>query len=613
MPEEPFGKVLKVDLAKEETDVLDYSDDAKRFLGGSGLACKILHDMISDPGTLDPLSPENLIAFMTGPLTGTSAPAFSRYAVCSKSPMTNGWGEATSGGFFPAELRKTGYDGLLFIGKSEKPVHFILRNEKALFEDASDLWELNTYETSEKILEKYPNSMQTACIGPAGENLVRYACIINDITSKGREGVAGRTGMGAVMGSKNLKAVSVSGDKKIRTLAEDYDDLAKEVFKKVSLSFRSKFFSQGGTAGYVDMGVGMGDLPTKYWTTGVFEDASNLGGGTIRDEILKDTKACYMCPVGCGRWVQVKGEDYQFEGKGPEYESVAALGSLCGISDLEAVSYAHHRCDELGMDVISTGACIAFCIFLFKEGILDEGDIGMELDWNKPSALIELLEMIAKREGIGDDLAEGMVRFAEKYGATEFETTVKSLEVPMHDPRAFHSMAVTYATSPRGACHQRGDTYQVHLGDVQEELGIEMIDRFAKEGAGELAAKRQNFRTIYNSLVACEFGDHEVEDLISLIEKSIGLELDEGEFMKTGERIINLKRIFNLECGFGAEDDKLPEFLLKSVEGGSEGKVPDLDEMLEEYYEFRDWDKKSGEPEKRKLKELGLEDIGEDL
>lgn len=642
------GKILRVDLSNKEVKEEELERKyVRNFLGGTALAARYMHDLADSD--VDPLSPENPLIFMAGPLTGTGAPNSSRHAVCSYSPLTGIWGEGTSGGEFGMKLKMAGWDGIIVEGSADETVYLAVEDDEVEIENGSELEGLDTYETQEVIKKEMEKTASISCIGAAGENLVSYACIIND---EGR--VLGRCGMGAVMGSKNLKAVGVAGTSRPALDDEDeFKDLTREIFSrsdtglepffasdfvqetsqkiiplissipnsllnlasgKVMENVYSKFVEYFGTASWVGIGEAHGDLPVKYFTESEFEGTSEIDGFTMRREILTDNYNCPACTVGCGRKIELDGDKYELDhDDGPEYETIASMGSLLMIDDLEAIAYLNEICNEYGVDTISTGVSIGFALHLFEKGIIDEDEVGFALEWGEPDIVIKLIDMMVEREGFGEILAQGVREMGEKYGAEDEAAHVKGLEMPMHDSRAFHSMAVTYATSPRGACHNRGDTFMFHLLGGREEIGVESIDRFEKEGAGELAAKVQDLRELYNSAPICEFANPGVEVIQDLINFSTGMEYSIDDLMKIGERSRNMKRILNMRRGVTTDDDKLQDIMLRPIGGGTKDKVPDVDYMLSEYYKYRGWDEETGRPEKERLEELDLESfISED-
>ncbi|MFX1487093.1 MAG: aldehyde ferredoxin oxidoreductase family protein [Promethearchaeota archaeon] len=606
------SRILRVDLSKgkiseEKTD----KRLTKKFLGGSGLACGILYDMIDE--NTNPLGPENPLIFMTGPLTGTIAPSCGRYCVCAKSPLTGIWGESNSGGRFGPMLKFSGFDGIIATGRSKKPVYLLVIDGTPELRSAKSLMGKTTFETQELIIEETGEKrMSVACIGPAGENLVKYAAIVNDgRKGVGRKGVAGRTGMGAVMGSKSLKAVATVGSRRVQLAEyEEFRKAAKEANAIVSEATSTDMYKQVGTGGFVDMAQEIGSMPNKYFTSGVFEGAGRISGSTMTETILIRNSACYGCQIGCGRVIEVKEGKYALpETDGPEYETLCAFGSLILNDNLEGLAYANYLCNAYGIDTISCGSTIAFATYLYDKGKISRSDTrGIELNWGDVDTAILLIRMIAERRGFGRTLSEGVKRIAEKYDATDYAAEVKGLEIPFHDPRGFFGMALCYSTSPRGACHLNGDLFMVDLGQEFPELGIVSGDRFDEEDKHFVVTKAQNWRTVYNSMIMCQFCNPPPGTIARLLTYSTGQKYDIGDLDLLGERIFNLKRCLNVKLGTSCKDDYLTRIMLTPLkDGGTEGRVPDLQKMLEKYYELRQWDRKTGKPTKEKLEQLDLQ------
>ena len=601
-----MGKLLVVDLSNGKIEDEPLNEDyVRRFIGGSGLACRYLYDMV-DADT-DPLGPENPLLFMAGPLTGTRAPSCGRFVICARSPLTDLWGEANSGGFFGPEMRFAGYDGIVVKGQSPEPVYLRVEDGRAELRSASHLWGKSTYETQALIREELGDEkIRVACIGPAGENLVKFAAVMSDHGS-----AAGRTGMGAVMGSKRLKAVALRGHQRVPLDDEErFKALASEALAAIREDITTAILRETGTAGSLDYSMMLGDAPARYFTQGSFPEGTNLSGSAMAETILTGNYACYGCPIACKR--KVKVDKYGLsETKGPEYETVCALGTLLLLDDLAAVAYLGHLCDAYGLDTISTGSAIAFAHYLFEQGIIGpEETNGLELRWGDPDSVAKLIEMIAHRRGFGDLLAEGSRLVGRRYGAEELAVQVKGLEVAMHDPRAMSAMALVYATSPIGGSHNQSDMYLVELGKAIEGLDIVSTDRFEIKGKAPIVARHQDWRSFCNALILCYFANPPVQTVVELLSSATGWEVGLDEAMAIGERIWNLKRALNLRLGLRREDDRLPKLLLRPLEeGGTEGHVPDLEEMLEEYYRVRGWDPATGAPAREKLLALGLEEV----
>ena len=612
-----MGKIALIDLSKNKVRLMDLRvDDCRAFIGGSGLGAKYLYEMV--PPDVDPISPENVLIIMTGPMTGTAFPTSGRFAICAKSPLTNGWGEATAGGFWGAELKFAGLDGIIIRGRASEPVYIYIEDLNIQILKAKHLWNLDTYDVEDVIRSDHGDkNIKVLSIGRAGENLCRIAAIICD---KGR--AAARCGLGAVMGSKNLKAIAVRGTKK--PAIAKLDELAetvKEVNDVIKESPRAKALRSYGTAGLVEVAEPLGDLPIKYWSKGAWpEGAKKISGQTMARTILKKPKACFACPIACGREIEVTEEPYRTKGKGPEYESIAALGSLCLVDSLNAIAKANELCNRYGLDTISTGSVIAFAIEAFEKGLITIEDTGgLKLRWGDPDIVLRLIDMIAKKEGFGAILAEGVKRAAEKIGkgAEELAVHVRGLEVAMHDPRAFASLALQYATMPRGACHA-AFAYVVERGMKIPELGLDtQLDRFSSDNKANLVKIMQDYVLVFDSLVLCKF-------LVlvgvppSLVARGLsaitGWVIDLKGLLTIGERIFNIKRAFNVRCETGFRKyDTLPKKLLTPLpEGGAKNHVPNLEVMLNEYYKLRGWTT-DGVPTREKLIELNLHDVAKDL
>ena len=600
-----MDKILRVDLSAGKIWDEPLNEEYTRaFAGGSGLAARYVYDMVD--GETDPLGPDNPLIFMTGPLVGTAMPSAGRCSVCALSPLTGIWGESNTGGFFGPELRFAGYDGIIITGRAEKPVWLSIVEGRAELRDAARLWGLDSYSTQEQARAALDEpKARVACIGVAGENLVKMAAVMND---HGR--AAGRTGMGAVMGSKNLKAIAVRGKARVPLADPDgFKSVVREIIADLDEDMAAMSFRLAGTAGGVDMLLMYGDMPIRYYQQGEWEEASNLSGVLMTDQYLNKAAACYRCPIACGR--ETRAPSYGVEKvDGPEYETVAAFGSLAMVDDLEAVIYAGHLCNVHGVDTISAGATIALACEMFERGILTAADTGgIEIRYGDVQTMHRLIEMLARREGFGDVLAEGSAALAERFGAPELAVTVNRLEVPMHDPRAFAGMAVTYALSPRGACHMQGDMYGVDMGmGPATELGILPGDRFeATEEKGRIAARQQAWRNLYNAINLCQFQNPGVGRLLAALNGATGWGLEAEGLMTLGKRIVTLKRLLNLRRGLTRADDRLPDLLLKPLDGGgTEGAVPDVEALLAGAYAEYGWDPETGKPSPETLEELGL-------
>ena len=598
-----IGKILRVDLTERRisTEKLD-AEIAKKFIGGKGLGAKILYDSLK-LGT-DPLSPENILIFASGPLTATLAPTSARWAVVTKSPLTNIFLDCQVGGYFGAAMKLAGFDCIIMEGKADSPVYLWVHDGNAEILNAGDLWGKGCFETENTLKKRLGESAHVASIGPAGENLVRYACISVD---KYRQ--AGRGGAGAVMGSKNLKAVAVrSASYKIEYAdPEGFREAAKKALKVIRENSFIPLRRKYGTPVWVAPVNKAALLPTRNFRTGVFEKAENISGETMRDKIVVKDGTCYNCIIQCWKYTHVESGKYKVdELAGPEYESIALLGSDCGVGSIEAVAHASMLCDDLGLDTISTGNSIAFAMECYERGLLTAEDTdGLELKFGNADAEIEMVKKIAYRKGLGNLLAEGVRRASKKIGdgSERFAMHVKGLEIPGYDPRGAFGMALAYVTSDRGACHQRAWT-------VRAEIEGKLEPRFSTKGRARFVKETQDERAMCFSLVLCDFAPLEVKHFVELLNKATGFNFTVEDYLKTGERIWNLTRLFNVREGITRKDDTLPPRFMEEPlpEGATKGQVVTkemLDEMLDEYYALRGWDK-NGVPTEEKLKELGL-------
>ena len=608
-----MGKLLVVDLTSGELkdEPLDPAL-AHDFIGGAGYAARYLYDELG-PDT-DPLGPENTLMFMTGPLVGTRAPSCGRHEVCALSPLTGIWGESNSGGFWGAELKFSGYDGIVVRGRSDKPVWLsILEGQPPALHDATHLWGLDHYDTQQHLRDELDDQrVRVATIGPAGENLVLYAAIMND---HGR--AAGRTGMGAVMGSKNLKAIALRGQQQVRLAdKEAFSTTAEQAVKIVMDDIVCQVLNDMGTANAVDLSIMWGAIPNKYWSQARFDEATFLSGvAMMEEEILTRPVPCFGCAVACGREVTLKDTPYGVEVvDGPEYETVCMLGAMLLVHDLPGVAYAGHLCNRYGLDTISAGSSIALAYLLYERGFITAADTrGLPLRWGDIDTAHTLLEMIVRREGFGNVLADGTRRIAARYGADDLALHVNGLEPPAWDPRAASGMAVVYATSPRGACHMQGDMYMVDLGLTLPEVGVFPGGRFKTRGKSRIAARLQDWRTLYNSAIMCVFVNPTPPILVKLLSQATGWSSDITWWQHAGERIFNLKRAFNNRLGVNRGNDRIPERLRIPMSNGSMGRTPRMEMLIEEYYAHRDWDWATGKPSRDKLISLGLPEIAEEL
>lgn len=598
------GKLIRVNLTDKVIKVEKLNMDyAKDFIGGRGLGTKYLYEEI-DP-EINALSPENKLIFMTGPVTGTYATCAGRFNVVAKAPLTGTIGAANSGGYFGPELKFAGYDGIIFEGKSNKPVYLHINDDLIELKDADHLWGKNVFETTDMLLNENEEDAKVACIGPAGEKLVLFAAIMND-----KDRAAGRSGLGAVMGSKNLKAVVVKGTKGIGVANPlQFNKAAADAKQKVNANAVTGI--GGGLATYgteilVNILNEMHALPTNNWQLSRYEDADKISGEALVEKYLVKNKACFACPIGCGRVIKISDGKYKGIVGGPEYEAGWSYGASCGVSDLNSINKANHVCNMLGMDPITMGATIACAMELYEKGYITDDDLGgKELKFGDADGILEWTEKTGYREGFGDLLALGSYRLGEKFGHPEFSMTVKKQEMPAYDGRAIQGMGLSYATSNRGGCHVRGYVTST------EVLGIPMkTDPLTTEGKAPLLKLFQDLTALVDSSDICLFTTFAIglPEIAGMLRGAVGIEMTDEELLMSGERIWNLEKLFNLEAGLTRQDDYLPPRLLNEpvTSGPSKGKVTELEVMLDEYYKIRGWDME-GVPTEEKLAELSLE------
>jgi len=616
-----MGRILRVNLTdgKTSSEVLSESD-ARKFLGGRGLAIKLLYEELK-PG-IDPLGIENKLVFSVGPVNAVGVPGDTRFVVAGKSPLTGIWGEGNCSGWFADGLKKSGYDALIVEGASESPVYIWINDGNVEIRDAKHLWGKWTAET-ESLIKEEVGFKDAAVIaeGPAAENLVRISAVTHTAHR-----AAGRTGLGAVMGSKKLKAIAAKGTKEVDVADPDkVKKLGKKIAAETFTNAATKMLRNYGQAGFVPDLQNDGILPTRNFRSGVFEGADKISGQTMSETILIKNEACPRCPVACKRVVEVKEgpfapvlPDYG----GPEYENVASLGSLLGIDRLDAVSRMNMLCNAYSLDTISTGVCIAFAMECYENGIITKEDTdGLELNFGNAEAAVKMVEKIALRDGFGDVLAEGVRKAAQKIGkgSERFAVEVKGLEIPMHEPRGKKGLGLIYAVSNRGGCHvQSMHDPDLESPNMAPEIGITTpLSRLDTSREKVIAMKKtQDHMAIINSLVICVgmywFGivHYRPADLVELLNAVTGWDYTVEEFMTTGERINTLCRAFNVREGITRKDDRLPPRFMEPLEGGpTEGQVitnEEFESMLNNYYDICGWDVETGIPTKKKLEELGL-------
>ncbi len=605
-----MNKILEVDLTSGKWKTFSLAKETQlNYLGGSGIGAKILYERTD--GFSDPLGPENPIIFMTGPFAGTKVPTSGRHQIVSKSPLTGIFGEGDAGGTWGTTLKKAGYDGVVVTGASKVPVGIVIDGAKVEIARLENLWGKDSFETDALLKERYGQDFSVACIGPSGERLIRCSCIVHDGNNAR---VVGRCGLGAVMGSKKLKAIAVRGKSNVPLYdPEGFATLQKKVLP--DLVEGTKGLKAFGTAGGVVGANQVGDLPVKNWSRGDWEEAAEISGQRMAETILTKSYFCTSCPIGCGRDVAITDGPFAgVKGAGPEYETLGMLGSSCMVSNLEAVTYAADLCNRWGLDTIEVGSSIAMAMELYEKGIITKEDLGgMTLEWGDAKAMVALVEAIAKGEGFGKVLGNGVKKAAEIIGkgAEESAVHVKGLAVPAHDPRCYSSMAVGYATSNRGACHLQGGSYFFEKAVKLPELGYEsVLDRFENKGKGVLNFHAQNIMSVMDSLKMCKFtfyGGMTLTTIREYLRTVTGMDMSLEALLKVGERIYNLKRLYNIKCGVKSKDDKLPERLWKEPrhDSGTGDYVPDVETQLREYYEVRGWDE-NGKPSGHTLKRLGL-------
>jgi len=608
-----WGKILRVDLTAGEARAEEVPEAVYRdYIGGGGIAARMLYD--ESGADTYPLGEDNPLIFMTGPFTGTKVPTSGRHQITAKSPLTGIFGECDVGGGWGVALKSCGYDGIVFTGRAARPVYLLLRGDgpgEAELLDAGDLWGLDTFETNARIRARHGSAFAVSCIGLAGEKRLAIAAIAHD----GEDArMAGRCGLGAVMGAKNLKAVAAAGGRGL-PVADEARFAASQravVSRMVEHTMGLKLY---GTAGGVVGAEQMGDLPLRNWSMGGWAEAERLSGVLMRDTILRRNYYCAACPIGCGRVVEITEGPYAgVRGAGPEYETLGMLGACCLVSDLEAVTYAADLCNRAGVDTIETGAAVALAMECYEKGLLSRGDLdGVRAQWGSAEAMVALVRLACAGEGAGALLAKGVRGMAREIGgeAQSLAMHVKGLALPAHDPRCFNSLAVGYATSNRGACHLQGATYFFEKTALLPELGYaEPQDRKGVAGKGRLNYDAQNVMSVFDSLKMCKFalyGRVTLTDVIEWLSSAAGHETTLDALLRAGERIFNLKRLYNIRCGVTGKDDVLPGRILHTPrrDAGTGDNVPPLAAMLDEYYAARGWDL-NGIPTDERLSALKL-------
>ena len=606
-----MGKILIVDLSSQKVTEKE-TDEAvmRQYLGGCGFGAKLLFEYTT--AETEPLSPENPLIFATGPLTGTNLFNSDRFDLVTKSPLTGIFAESSAGGYWSGRFKKCGYDALVVIGKAAGPVYLNVTDDKAEIKDASDLWGKDTFETTTILRELEGDKARAAVIGPAGENLVNIAAIMTD----GKHGRAlGRCGVGAVMGSKNLKAVVANGTKTV-SVADKKRIIAINKTMATAIKNDMQGMKDAGTGGGVEASEELGNLPIRNWGQGSWkEGAVKTTGMTMTKEYLTNTYKCGSCMISCGRVVKAQGGPYDGqEVAGPEYETLGLMGTNLMNDDLPTILKSNELCNRYGLDTISTAGVIGFGMEAWEQGLLTEKECGdMALEWGNSKVITTLIKQIGNRTGVGELLGQGVRKASDQLGplAKEFAAEVKGLEPPAHDGRAKMTAAIGMATSARGACHLSGFGHDFEEGAVLKDLGSPALtDRFTKEGKAENVFRMQNLMGVIDSAIVCKFplfGGLTVDPLIEALNAVTGWDLDRDEFFRMGERIFNIKRLYNNRLGISRKDDTLPLRMLKLKRGGGTNHLPPLNEMLYEYYQYRGWDE-FGVPTEEKVKELGLEE-----
>lgn len=606
-----WGKALRIDLTLGKIETEKISEELlKQYIGGSGFGAYILYTE-TDENT-KPLEPENILIFGLGSFQSVPISGGGKWSVSAKSPLTNTFGEANGGGDWGSALKRAGYDFLIVRGKAEKPSYIYIDNDDVRILDGSYLWGLDSYETADKITARHDNKkISVACIGQAGENLVYSACIIAD-----KHSFAGRCGMGAVMGSKNLKAVAVLGNKTVPVHdREKALEISKRINKKIHEAVKSNGFRDHGTTALPIYAESIGDMPIKNWSGDVWTQGAEKISAPHYTEVLNvKPMGCRNCVLGCHRNLGKSGE-YALYSPGPQYETLGMFGSNCDIDDIFGIVKANDICNRLGMDTISIGSTVAFLMECYEKSLLTKTETGgLEIKWGDADALIELIKMIGTKTDFGKYLDKGTLNAAKELDLPEeLVIHVKGLDLPAHDPRSCFSLALNYATGTRGACHIRGASGDVEMGGVfLPEFGITegYTEFFKPENKVDLTIKMQDICALFNSIVICLFmidgGGMTFTDLCELHNAITGWDWDVNDLRSTGERIITMQRMLNVRDGHGKKSDVLPGRMFEGAkEGFRAGMTPDLDTMLKDYYEARCWDE-NGIPKDTLIKKLGM-------
>lgn len=619
------GKNIWVDLNKGKIEKRPIEEEiVEKYLLGAGYLSRILYDMIP-PGT-DPLSPENVLGIATGCLTASMFPQSSRHVVAGLSPLTDVWGESHAAGFWGPELKFAGYDAIIFTGASKEPVYLNINDGDIDLLDADRIWGKDVFETDDYLRDRHGKRTRTLAIGQAGENQVRFAAVMND-----RDRASARSGLGAVMGSKRIKAISVRGTGKVevadpQNYLKEMDAFHRRMIDNPFTPERARF----GTTSLVELMQHIGRLPSYNMKQGVFEGYKKIGGDAINENYLVKPRADFCCLQRCGRYTMIRKGPYKYAGGSPEFETQSSLGSRCGNDNLESVLFGHHLANQWGMDTISLGGTISWAMEAWEEGVITDQDTGgLDLSWGNHESIIKLIKMIAFREGFGDILAEGSARAAERIGmgSDEYVMTVKKQEIAGQEPRAQKSMGLAAVTAARGADHLYAFPVLDEVGfdeDIRERFGEEylpeMADRLNPKYKGLMVAECENFMVMIESVGLCKYGtqippEFYYQDIARALELHNGISMSVEELRNVGESIVNLNRMFNVRLGIRRKDDQLPRRLTDhpAPVGPSKGQIVELNEMLNDYYSVRGWDIDTGVPTEDTLLRLGLEKEIEDL
>jgi aldehyde:ferredoxin oxidoreductase len=611
------GKIAYINLSSEAIEVKDLDPIiAEKYIGGAGLSAKITHDLLSDADyerlKKDPYNVVNPLVFSTGPLTGSLVPSSSRYCVTGISPLTGVWGESTSGGYFPVALKRSGYDAIVITGNANAPKMIVIKEGTITIQEGSDFWGKNTRETVKGIREKFgDDKFRIACIGKGGENLVRYGCIIND---EGR--AAGRCGLGALMGNKMLKALVIKSSSRI-----EYADIGeiKKALEPIRVNmeanFGLNFFNHYGTLCYMDMGMVLGDVPHRYFTSTDFK-AEKLTGRALKENYPVLNYNCAGCTIACGRTTIVNKNGKEFEIDGPEYETTAAFGPLCDIFEWDPILECNHLCNLESLDTISAGVSIAFLLHLSEQNLGADKIIPLlkdmkfeDLKFGDSRVVIKLLDQIIHREGVGDVLAEGVKRMADRFGIDpELAAHVKGLEIPMHDPRAYAIQALAYMICNVGASHEKPDIFNIE-GDTAKIPGVKTGDRFDPDDKEKGLALYWNLTNIWDSAVICNFSHIQHVQMARILQAATGFKSlgNKKQLLLAGERGNQLKRIINCKLGITRKDDKLPKIVTNVLQSGGAMNIKlDLEKNLKKFYEIVGWDWNTGVPRSDYLESLDL-------